>query len=131
MRKRFELSSQLNSSKNTTTINLHLPLTTQSNGRMAPKQQRITVQKADPRRPAPRGYFSSAYNSLTSAENASVVRSVAVFGVRTLHNISIERGQEGDQAAMRKVEDRKQTMRELSAGMDDWETTGKLSMEME
>jgi hypothetical protein len=48
---------------------------------MAPKQQRIIVQKADPRRPAPKGYFASAYSTLTSPENASVVRSVAVFGV--------------------------------------------------
>lgn len=48
---------------------------------MAPKQQRIVVQKADPRRPAPKGYFSTAYSTLTSPENASVVRSVAVFGV--------------------------------------------------
>ena len=49
---------------------------------MAPKQQRVIVQKADPRRPTPKGYLASAYNSLTSPENASVVRSVAVFGVR-------------------------------------------------
>jgi hypothetical protein len=48
---------------------------------MAPKQQRIVVQKADSRRPTPKGYFSTAYNTLTSAENASVVRSIAVFGV--------------------------------------------------
>lgn len=48
---------------------------------MAPKQQRIVVQRADPRRPAPKGYFASAYRTLTSPENASVVRSVAVFGV--------------------------------------------------
>ena len=48
---------------------------------MAPKQQRVIVQKADPRRPAPKGYFSSAYSTLTSPENASVVRSIAVFGV--------------------------------------------------
>jgi len=48
---------------------------------MAPKQQRIVVQKADPRRPAPKGYVASAYNSLTSPENATVVRSIAVFGV--------------------------------------------------
>jgi hypothetical protein len=48
---------------------------------MAPKQQRITIQKADTRRSPPQGYFASAYNALTSPENASVVRSVAVFGV--------------------------------------------------
>jgi hypothetical protein len=48
---------------------------------MAPKQQRVIIQKADPRRPAPKGYFSSAYSTLTSPENASVVRSIAVFGV--------------------------------------------------
>jgi hypothetical protein len=48
---------------------------------MAPKQQRIQVAKADPRRPQAKGYVSSAYNTLTSPENASVVRSIAVFGV--------------------------------------------------
>lgn len=46
---------------------------------MAPK--RVQIQPADHRRPAPKGYFSSAYNTLTSPENASVVRSIAVFGV--------------------------------------------------
>jgi len=48
---------------------------------MAPKPQRIVVQKADSRRPAPKGYFVSAYNTLTSTENVSVVRSIAIFGV--------------------------------------------------
>jgi hypothetical protein len=48
---------------------------------MPPKQQRILVEKATPRRAAPKGYFASTYNTLTSPENASVVRSVAVFGV--------------------------------------------------
>jgi len=37
--------------------------------------------RADARRPAPKGYVSNVYNTLTSPENASVVRSVAVFGV--------------------------------------------------
>ncbi|CAL3972752.1 hypothetical protein PZA11_004209 [Diplocarpon coronariae] len=46
---------------------------------MAPK--RVQIQHADYRRPAPKGYFSSAYSTLTSPENASMVRSVAVFGV--------------------------------------------------
>jgi hypothetical protein len=48
---------------------------------MAPKQQRIAVEG---RRPAQKGYFSTAYTALTSPENASVVRSVAVFGVGDL-----------------------------------------------
>ncbi|KAL3422566.1 hypothetical protein PVAG01_06722 [Phlyctema vagabunda] len=47
---------------------------------MAPKQQRIAVQKGDTRRGAPKGYVSQVYNTVTSAENASVVRSIAVFG---------------------------------------------------
>ncbi|CZR53308.1 probable component of translocase of the outer mitochondrial membrane complex [Phialocephala subalpina] len=47
---------------------------------MAPKQQRIQVAKADPRRPAQKGYIASTYQTLTSPENASVVRSIAVFG---------------------------------------------------
>ncbi|KUJ18066.1 uncharacterized protein LY89DRAFT_684004 [Mollisia scopiformis] len=48
---------------------------------MAPKQQRIQVGKAEVRRPAQKGYLSSTYQTLTSPENASVVRSIAVFGV--------------------------------------------------
>ncbi|KAH9209313.1 TOM core complex subunit Tom6 [Leptodontidium sp. 2 PMI_412] len=46
---------------------------------MAPK--RVQVARADARRPAPKGYVSNVYSTLTSPENASVVRSVAVFGV--------------------------------------------------
>jgi hypothetical protein len=46
---------------------------------MPPK--RITVQPAT-RRGQPKGYFGSLYHSLTSQENASVVISVAMFGVR-------------------------------------------------
>ncbi|KAI1262610.1 putative TOM core complex subunit Tom6 [Xylariaceae sp. FL1019] len=41
---------------------------------MAPKQ--VTG-----RRGAPKGYFASTYAALTSPDNASVVRSVGVFGV--------------------------------------------------
>ena len=49
---------------------------------MAPKQQQIRVQPADrPRRVANRGYVGEAYSAITSPENASVVRSVVVFGV--------------------------------------------------
>ncbi|PHH51655.1 hypothetical protein CFIMG_004691RA [Ceratocystis fimbriata CBS 114723] len=32
-------------------------------------------------RVAPRGFFGSTYDALTSSENASVVRGVAIFGV--------------------------------------------------
>lgn len=50
---------------------------------MAPKQQRINVEKAVSRRAAPaKGYVANVYSSLTSPENASVVKSVAIFGVR-------------------------------------------------
>ncbi|PSS20587.1 hypothetical protein M430DRAFT_66270 [Amorphotheca resinae ATCC 22711] len=47
---------------------------------MAPKVQRIVVQRGDSRRSAQQGYFASAYNTLTSAENATVIRSIAMFG---------------------------------------------------
>ncbi|TVY29686.1 hypothetical protein LHYA1_G000862 [Lachnellula hyalina] len=48
---------------------------------MPPKVQRIPIQAAtSSRRSAPKGYFASTYNTLTAPENASVVRSVAVFG---------------------------------------------------
>lgn len=53
---------------------------------MAPKQQRVVVQRGDRR--APKGYAASVYNSLTSPENASIVRSVAVFGVSVLFTIT-------------------------------------------
>lgn len=49
---------------------------------MAPKAQKVYVQRGEPRRSAqPKGYLANAYNTLTSSENASVVRSVAIFGV--------------------------------------------------
>ncbi|GAO15579.1 hypothetical protein UVI_02050120 [Ustilaginoidea virens] len=44
---------------------------------MAPK--RISGEKAS-RRP-PKGLFVSAYETLTSPDNAAVVRSIALFGV--------------------------------------------------
>lgn len=45
---------------------------------MPPK--RIYVEKGSRR--APKGFFGSTYDALTSAENATVVRSIAIFGVR-------------------------------------------------
>lgn len=47
--------------------------------KMAPKPQRNAVARTG--RPAAKGYFSTVYTTLTSAENASVVRSIAIFGV--------------------------------------------------
>lgn len=35
-------------------------------------------------RRAPKGFVASTYETLTSSENAAVVRSIAVFGVRSL-----------------------------------------------
>lgn len=48
---------------------------------MPPK--RIAVQPAR-RGQQPKGYFSSIYHGLTSEENASVVISVALFGVSVI-----------------------------------------------
>ncbi|KAI1336472.1 hypothetical protein F5Y15DRAFT_418781 [Xylariaceae sp. FL0016] len=45
---------------------------------MPPK--RVLVEPAGGRSRAPKGFFASTYAALTSPENASVVRSVAVFG---------------------------------------------------
>ncbi|TVY57511.1 hypothetical protein LCER1_G002032 [Lachnellula cervina] len=47
-----------------------------------PPKQRIPIQPATPSRrsPSSKGYFAQTYNTLTSPENASVVRSVVVFG---------------------------------------------------
>ncbi|KAJ6784462.1 hypothetical protein PWT90_02880 [Aphanocladium album] len=45
---------------------------------MAPK--RVLVEKSGRRGAAPKGYFASTYDALTSPENASVVRSIALFG---------------------------------------------------
>jgi hypothetical protein len=50
---------------------------------MAPKQQRVVVERADRRRTTnkSKGFVGQTYETLTSPENASVVRSVVVFGV--------------------------------------------------
>ncbi|KAJ3498957.1 hypothetical protein NLG97_g728 [Lecanicillium saksenae] len=47
---------------------------------MAPPK-RVLVEKSGRRGAAPKGYIASTYDALTSPENASVVRSLAVFGV--------------------------------------------------
>ncbi len=47
---------------------------------MPPRQ--IYIEPAGPRSRAPKGVFASTYETMTSPENASVVRSVAIFGVR-------------------------------------------------
>ncbi|EEH18809.2 hypothetical protein PABG_01128 [Paracoccidioides brasiliensis Pb03] len=56
---------------------------------MAPKQ-RVVVQSrpAKKRQPEQVGYLTAAYRGITSSENASVVRSVVVFGaaVAFLHS---------------------------------------------
>lgn len=46
---------------------------------MPPK--RIHGEKGSARR-APKGYFQATYDTLTAPDNAAVVRSVALFGVR-------------------------------------------------
>lgn len=48
---------------------------------MPPKQQRIVVQRAGGPGPQSKGFLSSTYSTLTSSENASVVRSILAFGV--------------------------------------------------
>ncbi|KFY25315.1 hypothetical protein V493_04716 [Pseudogymnoascus sp. VKM F-4281 (FW-2241)] len=50
---------------------------------MPPKTQRVVVERAGPGRRvgAQKGYLGQAYEAVTSSENASVVRSIAVFGV--------------------------------------------------
>ncbi|CRK28931.1 hypothetical protein BN1708_015394 [Verticillium longisporum] len=45
---------------------------------MPPK--RFISEKPGSRSRQPRGYFASTYDALTSSENASIVRSVIVFG---------------------------------------------------
>ena len=46
---------------------------------MAPQRQAIA--KAGSRRGAPKGYAAGVYETLTSPDNASVLKSVAIFGV--------------------------------------------------
>ncbi len=46
---------------------------------MAPK--RVFIESGTPRSRAPKGVIASTYSALTSPENASVVKSVAIFGV--------------------------------------------------
>lgn len=58
---------------------------------MAPKQQRIASRNDVSRRPA-KSYISNAYETITSPENASVVRSVAIFGVSSEIYLQLEYG---------------------------------------
>ncbi|KAK2744893.1 hypothetical protein FQN55_006455 [Onygenales sp. PD_40] len=54
-----------------------------------PPKQRVVVQSGPARRqPESRGFLSTAYREITSSENATVVRSVVVFGaaVAFLHS---------------------------------------------
>lgn len=53
---------------------------------MPPK--RIHGEKGASRR-APKGFFGSTYETLTSPDNASVVRSIAMFGVSSLSGAAI------------------------------------------
>lgn len=46
-----------------------------------PPKQRVVVQSSSPSQQSQGGYFKTAYNGLTDPENATVVRSVVVFGV--------------------------------------------------
>ncbi|KAF7892213.1 uncharacterized protein EAF01_010293 [Botrytis porri] len=48
---------------------------------MAPKTQRVVVERSGRRPAQQKGYFASTYGALTAPENASVVRSIGVFGV--------------------------------------------------
>ncbi|KAF5875048.1 uncharacterized protein Bfra_003501 [Botrytis fragariae] len=41
---------------------------------MAPKAQRVVVERSGRRPAQPKGYFASTYTALTAPENASVVR---------------------------------------------------------
>ncbi|KAF5122249.1 hypothetical protein E5D57_012722 [Metarhizium anisopliae] len=45
-----------------------------------PAPKRVLAEKPSSRR-APKGFLVSAYGTLTSSENAAVVRSIAMFGV--------------------------------------------------
>ncbi|KAI9643961.1 hypothetical protein NHQ30_007312 [Ciborinia camelliae] len=49
--------------------------------KMAPKSQRIVVERSARRTAQPKGYLASTYTALTAPENASVVRSIGIFGV--------------------------------------------------
>ncbi|OJD17628.1 hypothetical protein AJ78_02278 [Emergomyces pasteurianus Ep9510] len=56
---------------------------------MAPKQQRIVVQSGPAKKHRqPESTLSAAYHSITSPDNASVLRSVVIFGaaVAFLHS---------------------------------------------
>lgn len=47
-----------------------------------PPKQRIVVQRAEPASYQSKGMLRNTYDTVTSAENAPVVRSILAFGVR-------------------------------------------------
>ena len=52
-----------------------------------PRKQRIVVQSSSRPQPEPtRGFLSTAYREVTSSENASIVRSIVIFGVSLIVN---------------------------------------------
>ena len=64
-------------------INLSSSATQRNPHKMPPK--RIVVERSAPRSRAPKGVFASTYETLTSAENAAMVRSITAFGVSTTY----------------------------------------------
>ncbi|KFY88430.1 hypothetical protein V498_06797 [Pseudogymnoascus sp. VKM F-4517 (FW-2822)] len=65
---------------------------------MPPKTQRVVVERAGGGRRvggAQKGYLGQAYEAVTSSENASVVRSIAVFGAVRLCNAMRGTGRKG------------------------------------
>ena len=54
---------------------------TQKSAKMAPKRI-VLVEKSNSKPRAAKGYIRSTYDTLTSPENASVVRSITMFTVR-------------------------------------------------
>ncbi|SPN99498.1 related to component of translocase of the outer mitochondrial membrane complex [Cephalotrichum gorgonifer] len=45
-----------------------------------PQQQRVVVQRGGPVGSSPQGFIGSTYATLTSADNAAIVRSLLAFG---------------------------------------------------
>lgn len=67
--------------KDALSINLESTKPTTSQSTMAPKRQ-VEIQRGSRGGyRAPKGYFASTYDALTSQENAAMVKSIAAFGV--------------------------------------------------
>lgn len=82
-KKHFPVDSSHHHQRHISSIITHHPNSNLSSRPITmPPKQRIVVQRAEPSSYQSKGMLRSTYDTVTSTENAPVVRSILAFGVR-------------------------------------------------